>query len=663
LTLLSPTAPAAQPDILLVLMPYADLERPALGLGLLQAAAKAAGFSCSTLHANLRFAELAGMAPTRMIHLIPFTTLIGEWTFRQAAFPGPEPDPAALLQEAASDFCRFMFPSEHERLTPAALTELHRLRSLAGPFIRDLADDILRLRPRLVACSSNFQQHMASLALLRRIRELAPDIRTLIGGANCESEMGAVTIRECPWVDAAVSGEADQVFPELCRLLLAPGPLPPAVRLPAGVITRETANLPGPPPRATVHNLDALPDPDFDDYFDAWRRSSLKDVIQPGLVMETSRGCWWGVKKGCTFCGLNRQGKAYRVKSPKRARAELDRLTTRYELTAVEMVDNVLSPDYFDTFLATLASEQPGYQLFYETRSSLTRDQVRLLAQAGVTYIQPGIEALNDSLLRFMRKGVSTFENLQTLKYAREFGLRPVWHLLAGFPGEQDAWHADTAAWLPLVYHLQPPTSARPITFQRFSPFFEDPARFGLTLTPLPAYRILYPVSERSLAQFAYFFTPHPPIQENQPGLTALQARAVEWNRLHRGNLPPLFCLTDHGTRLAFYDTRPCAPERRPVLRGLAADVYRACEPAASTDRILERLRCQGRPRTRPADLRRILSELTARKFLLQLKDRFLALAVPGDQPDPPATFPGGSLILNGMLAHFRSLVQTPAAP
>ncbi len=34
---------------------------------------------------------------------------------------------------------------------------------------------------------------------------------------------------------------------------------------------------------------------------------------------ETSRGCWWGQKKHCTFCGLNPLGMNYRAKSPERA--------------------------------------------------------------------------------------------------------------------------------------------------------------------------------------------------------------------------------------------------------------------------------------------------------------------------------------------------------
>ena len=44
-----------------------------------------------------------------------------------------------------------------------------------------------------------------------------------MGGANCEGEMGEQTLESFPWVDCIVSGEADALFPDLCRDLLDQG--------------------------------------------------------------------------------------------------------------------------------------------------------------------------------------------------------------------------------------------------------------------------------------------------------------------------------------------------------------------------------------------------------------------------------------------------------
>ena len=51
----------------------------------------------------------------------------------------------------------------------------------------------------------------------------------------------------------------------------------------------------------------------------------LRRVV-PTLLFETSRGCWWGAKSHCTFCGLNGETMAFRSKSPRRALDELEQL-------------------------------------------------------------------------------------------------------------------------------------------------------------------------------------------------------------------------------------------------------------------------------------------------------------------------------------------------
>src|SRR3712207_5823960 len=131
-----------------------------------------------------------------------------------------------------------------------------------------------------------------------------------------------------------------------------------------------------------VLDLDSLPYPDYDDYFAQFGASTLPTVETPTLAIETSRGCWWGQKHHCTFCGLNGQGMQYRSKSSQRALDELDSLTGRYGVRKVYAVDNILDLKYFDTVLVELAGRPRPPRLFYETKANLTKDQLRLLARA-----------------------------------------------------------------------------------------------------------------------------------------------------------------------------------------------------------------------------------------------------------------------------------------
>src|SRR5207253_3689489 len=100
------------------------------------------------------------------------------------------------------------------------VAELVALRAAATKFTDGPARRVLATGARVVGCTSTFEQHVASLALLRRIRELDPEVVTMLGGANCETVMGQTTHRCFPWVDFVVSGEADGLISELCRLAL-----------------------------------------------------------------------------------------------------------------------------------------------------------------------------------------------------------------------------------------------------------------------------------------------------------------------------------------------------------------------------------------------------------------------------------------------------------
>jgi radical SAM superfamily enzyme YgiQ (UPF0313 family) len=126
----------------------------------------------------------------------------------------------------------------------------------------------------------------------------------------------------------------------------------------------------------------------------------------------------------------------YRSKSAPRALAELTHLATSYPGADIQVVDNILDLKYFKTLLPELAERKLNVSLFYETKSNLKKEQVRLLRDAGVKHIQPGIESFSDRVLKIMKKGVSGLQNIQLLKWCKEIGVEPLWNFLLGFPGE-----------------------------------------------------------------------------------------------------------------------------------------------------------------------------------------------------------------------------------
>ena len=73
------------------------------------------------------------------------------------------------------------------------------------------------------------------------------------------------------------------------------------------------------------------------------------------LSFESSRGCWWGEKHHCTFCGLNRLEMAFNQKSSPRVVAEVRTLWERFHLKLFA-TDTILSRTHLRDVMPELAS-------------------------------------------------------------------------------------------------------------------------------------------------------------------------------------------------------------------------------------------------------------------------------------------------------------------
>lgn len=633
-------------DVCLLSMPFPPLNQPSMALGILSAALRQGGISTAALYPCIWFAEEVGLDVYVFVGDSKQEFLVGEWIFAGAAFPELEPDHDAYLQAVlAAPVSQGLMRKSGFSGDP--IGTLKRAREEATAFIDRAARRVLALEPKIVGCTSTFMQHCASLAILRRIRELAPDVVTLLGGANCEGPMGMAAKRCFPWVDFVVSGEADLLIVDLCASILEHGRDLPPEKLPYGVIGATQATAPdAAAPRVSVQSMDRTPVPDFDDYFAALRSSVVAEFVSPGLAIETSRGCWWGKVHHCTFCGLNGGNMDFRSKSADRVLEELEHLSTRHGIRNFNVVDNILDMAYIKSLLPRLAAAGAPYRLFFETKANLRRDQVEAIANAGIRRLQPGIETMHDEVLRLIDKGTTALQNVRLLKWARELGVFITWNFLWDVPGEEEAWYREMAEWLPLVAHLQPPGVDR-IQFHRFSPFHFRAGTFGLELDPYPFYSYVYPLEPRDLAALAYYFhdARRRPTKEElarRPHLKDVMRVLGIWNKAwgqggfgETGDAPLLLVESDDGERIEIVDTRPCAVAPRHVVDGLAAQIHRAC---ADTQPIATLLRTFG------DEAQAAIDDLVARKLLLVLDGRAFALALRDvhEIPDSDEDFPGG---------------------
>ena len=492
-------------------MPFGPLFSPSIALSLLKGALATHGIGAGVRYFSLDFAERIGQDFYCQVGTEgrpPLVMLAGEWIFSGALFaatPGAaEAYVADVLRRPAPSTAR----GSAAPVSDAQVRRILRARSFVDAFLDECLEEIVAARPRVVGFTSIFQQHLASLSLAKRIKAVLPETTIVMGGANCEGIMGAETVRQFPFVDAVVSGEGEVALPEICRRALAGRSFAdvPGVRTRGNVAEEfrsgRFSNA------ATVAHMDDLPHPDFSDFFSQFEATRYSREWEASLFFETSRGCWWGERNHCTFCGLNGTSMAFRSKSAGRAMAELEQMVREHPGCDIQVVDNILDMSYFKDFLPMLAERRLGVDLFYETKSNLKKEQIRLLRRAGITRIQPGVESLSDSVLKLMRKGVSGLQNIQLLKWCKELGVEPHWNVIWGFPGEDPAEYARLAALVPHLTHLPAPVGFSDVRLDRFSPNFFDAESLGFKhIRPMPAYRYVYPgLPDEALSNLAYFF-------------------------------------------------------------------------------------------------------------------------------------------------------------
>jgi len=438
----------------------------------------------------------------------------------------------------------------------------------------------------IVGFTSTFEQNIASLALAQRIKAAHPTIQIVFGGANWEGEMGLELHRQFPFVDYVCSGEADESFPALVEQLLADQPMDPQRPIP-GIAQRIDGQSVFSGPPKLITDMDTLPIPDFSDYFKDLAQSTVTASIVPLLLLETSRGCWWGAKSHCTFCGLNGGSMTYRSKSPGRALNELEALVDKWKFEFVEVVDNILDMKYFNSMLPALARLSRPIRLFYEVKANLGRKHLQILADAGVHRIQPGIESLSDHVLKLMRKGTTGLQNIQLMKWCKEYNISADWNIIYGFPGEKPEDYAKMLTLLRSIRFLKPPSGCGPIRLDRFSPYHNSPKEFGfINVRSLGPYKYLYPFEEEILCRIAYYFDyDYDPSVDPTGFANEMLAFVTAWR--HEPEQGMLHSIPRLDGRLAILDTRSDAARSEYILSGPEKAVYEYCDEFHSLFAVL----------------------------------------------------------------------------
>jgi ribosomal peptide maturation radical SAM protein 1 len=607
-------------NVLLVQMPFGSLRWPSPALGLLQSLARERGHRCDTAYLTFDLAELVGEETYQWITDSFGFVLGGERLFARHYFEtwGDEESRQAFWSD--EEYRQRVLQREDPSFTDEDHKAFLDVGRAIPAFLNTCRQSIDWSAYDIVGFSATFQQVMPSVCLARHLREAGINPTIVLGGAASENSMGQELVRQFEEIDFACLGEADRTFPDLLDALESNDE--EALNNIPGIAHRNR-DVPGMMNTATPTDMDALPSPDFDAYFDRLNKSPLRESIDPLLLFETSRGCWWGERRHCRFCGLNGDRIAYRRKSPERIVDELRRLVERYGIHKVCTTDNVFDPRFFEELLPLLADAELGVRFEQELRPRMSKDDWDRLIAAGLGAAQLGIETFNTRLLRAIGKGTTAMDNLLALRRAAASRVETHWNFLYGFPEETDADYAGMADLIEAIPHFPPPNGVGRVRLDRFSPYFESPEKYGIhNARPKPAFYGVYPFEDKSVRRLAYYFDFDLP-NDRSPELFATPVlRMIHWWRsVHNGSTFTYNIQNDES--LFLLDLRPNAAYPRRVLHDWEANVYLQCEESASLEELAA---------AAPSEdtLKKTLDRWKRDRLILAIDNRYLSLAVPG---------------------------------
>lgn len=480
--------------IALVSMPWNLAKMPSIQLGSLDAALRGQGLTSERHELFVDFC--AQLTPALYSRLANGNDFLIEWLFSRDYF-GHE------TGDWLNDFEAIRPKIDGIQDLDVEAKVIEGVKSAVAGFLDRIENEIDWARYDIVGFSLSTQQLGASIAMARRIKKRWPHIQVIFGGSMCTGDAGPAILALCSYVDVVVRTEGEIVLPELVQRLRSNRSLE-GVR---GLNWRDQSGVPvaeedGPLFQNNTHR----PFINYDQYFEKVEKYGLMNSLGPMITFESSRGCWWGEKSQCSFCGLHEIMK-YRPKQQNFVLDEMEYLAKRHDFDRFYAVDLIAPKEFYQDFFPEIERRGHKWQLFYEIKSNVSFDQLKRFKAGGGKVIQPGIESLQDASLKRMHKGAHVLQNIQLLKWCAQIGVTVYWNYLMSLPGE-DASDYDGAADKTLsLLHLEPPTTIRDVLITRYAPYHKTPEKYGVeNLRPHRFYQAVFPVEQPILDGVAYLF-------------------------------------------------------------------------------------------------------------------------------------------------------------
>lgn len=268
-------------------------------------------------------------------------------------------------------------------------------------------------------------------------KRVSRSITTVLGGVYPTTRPNDAI--KNPFVDYAIIGEGEYLFPALVRYLEGDAEFPTE-----GLAYRENGRAVIQERSPFVEPLDALPYPAFEltDY-ERYAHESFKHVVDaprslPYAKMITSRGC----PIGCTFCQVEViSGKITRYQSAQRVVDEMEWLIEKYGVKAIDFLDdNFLGHKgrCREIFSEMIRRKVPVVWNAANVSSWFLNDELlELMKASGCQYVSIAVESGTERVLKHIIKKPVKLPHVKAMvEKVRSLGMDSTTLWVIGSPGE-----------------------------------------------------------------------------------------------------------------------------------------------------------------------------------------------------------------------------------
>lgn len=296
-----------------------------------------------------------------------------------------------------------------------------------------LVDRVMRERPDILGINCSTHTFLATMEVLAEVRQRSPDITIVMGGYHATFAAQEI-LRDYPFVDYLLKGEAEHSFPKLVEHI-EKGTEPLDVD---GVcFVRENGEMIE-KPLCLVQDLDALPFPD---------RSLLGDVkygyyfqgipltFGKFTTISTSRGCPFS----CSYCSCSAfSERKWRYRSAKSVVDELEMLYKQGFRECVFVDDNFTHKISRVEEICDLIRERGIKMKFYcEGRASHAQlPLLKKMKSAGFNVIYFGAESVTEHVLMYYNKKQTAEKTAEAVANAKKAGMLVICSYIIGAPVE-----------------------------------------------------------------------------------------------------------------------------------------------------------------------------------------------------------------------------------